>query len=211
MVSQILELWWLTERRWRRHVLLFRAVPFDLYRVVFFPTGPTLFPLRGITSIKITGLGDQLLLRVLALPSSVARTQACSNKCLNHCWRVPSLSVTRSRREHVNEGHNSLAPPFYTSPTLHLKSNFHIINKSWTISVSLTVQMDGAKEGPTCMDKNHGCAHICRETQKGGIACECRPGFQLTRNNKDCKRKSGRPHALCPRLTRAETHQHRNL
>uniref|UniRef100_A0A3Q2D3X2 Signal peptide, CUB and EGF-like domain-containing protein 2 n=1 Tax=Cyprinodon variegatus TaxID=28743 RepID=A0A3Q2D3X2_CYPVA len=43
------------------------------------------------------------------------------------------------------------------------------------------------KEGPTCMDKNHGCAHICREAQKGGISCECRPGFQLTRNMKDCK------------------------
>uniref|UniRef100_A0A8C2WRP1 Signal peptide, CUB and EGF-like domain-containing protein 2 n=1 Tax=Cyclopterus lumpus TaxID=8103 RepID=A0A8C2WRP1_CYCLU len=43
------------------------------------------------------------------------------------------------------------------------------------------------KDGPTCMDKNHGCAHICRETQKGGIACECRPGFQLTRNMKECK------------------------
>ncbi|MED6258841.1 hypothetical protein AMECASPLE_019676 [Ameca splendens] len=37
------------------------------------------------------------------------------------------------------------------------------------------------------MDKNHGCAHICREAQKGGISCECRPGFQLTRNMKDCK------------------------
>uniref|UniRef100_A0A8C5NGY8 Signal peptide, CUB and EGF-like domain-containing protein 2 n=1 Tax=Gouania willdenowi TaxID=441366 RepID=A0A8C5NGY8_GOUWI len=49
------------------------------------------------------------------------------------------------------------------------------------------VQSDGTKEGPTCMDKNHGCAHICRETQKGGISCECRPGFQLTRNMKDCK------------------------
>nr|XP_019951508.1 PREDICTED: signal peptide, CUB and EGF-like domain-containing protein 3 [Paralichthys olivaceus] len=49
------------------------------------------------------------------------------------------------------------------------------------------VQPEGAKEGPTCMDKNHGCAHICRETQKGGISCECRPGFQLTRNMKDCK------------------------
>uniref|UniRef100_A0A665W8W0 Signal peptide, CUB and EGF-like domain-containing protein 2 n=1 Tax=Echeneis naucrates TaxID=173247 RepID=A0A665W8W0_ECHNA len=46
---------------------------------------------------------------------------------------------------------------------------------------------EGTKDGPTCMDKNHGCAHICRETQKGGISCECRPGFQLTRNMKDCK------------------------
>uniref|UniRef100_A0ACB8F5Q2 Uncharacterized protein n=1 Tax=Sphaerodactylus townsendi TaxID=933632 RepID=A0ACB8F5Q2_9SAUR len=38
-----------------------------------------------------------------------------------------------------------------------------------------------------CMNKNHGCAHICRETPKGGIACECRPGFELTKNQRDCK------------------------
>uniref|UniRef100_A0A8C9VFZ1 Signal peptide, CUB and EGF-like domain-containing protein 2 n=1 Tax=Scleropages formosus TaxID=113540 RepID=A0A8C9VFZ1_SCLFO len=43
------------------------------------------------------------------------------------------------------------------------------------------------KEGLKCMDKNHGCAHICRETPKGNVACECRPGFQLTKNQKDCK------------------------
>ncbi|XP_076132837.1 signal peptide, CUB and EGF-like domain-containing protein 3 [Alosa pseudoharengus] len=43
------------------------------------------------------------------------------------------------------------------------------------------------KEGATCMDKHHGCAHICRETPKGGIACECRPGFHLTKNQRDCK------------------------
>lgn len=65
--------------------------------------------------------------------------------------------------------------------------------------------MEGTKEGPTCMDKNHGCAHICRETQKGGIACECRPGFQLTRNMKDCKCKSGQPHTLCPSVTHRNT------
>ncbi|XP_005988472.1 signal peptide, CUB and EGF-like domain-containing protein 3 [Latimeria chalumnae] len=43
------------------------------------------------------------------------------------------------------------------------------------------------EEGMKCMDKNNGCAHICRETQKGGIACECRPGFELTKNQRDCK------------------------
>lgn len=42
-------------------------------------------------------------------------------------------------------------------------------------------------EGMNCMNKNHGCAHICRETPKGGIACECRPGFELTKNQRDCK------------------------
>uniref|UniRef100_A0A452RG93 Signal peptide, CUB domain and EGF like domain containing 3 n=1 Tax=Ursus americanus TaxID=9643 RepID=A0A452RG93_URSAM len=45
------------------------------------------------------------------------------------------------------------------------------------------------EEGMNCMNKNHGCAHICRETPKGGIACECRPGFELTKNQRDCKRE----------------------
>lgn len=60
-------------------------------------------------------------------------------------------------------------------------------------------------EGMNCMNKNHGCAHICRETPKGGIACECRPGFELTKNQRDCKRKQcmrdGEPSfslRLCP-------------
>ncbi|XP_069544778.1 signal peptide, CUB and EGF-like domain-containing protein 1, partial [Brachyistius frenatus] len=38
-----------------------------------------------------------------------------------------------------------------------------------------------------CMNKNHGCAHICREAPgKGGVSCECRPGFELAKNQKDC-------------------------
>lgn len=70
---------------------------------VFFSTGSSLFSLWGITSIKITGLGDQLLLRVLSLLLLASffcgpNTQACSNKCLNHRWSVPSLSFTRSWR-----------------------------------------------------------------------------------------------------------------
>lgn len=60
------------------------------------------------------------------------------------------------------------------------------------------------------MDKNHGCAHICRETQKGGISCECRPGFQLTRNMKDCKRKSSQPEAflVTPSIKAIHTRTH---
>uniref|UniRef100_A0ACB8G363 Signal peptide, CUB and EGF-like domain-containing protein 2 n=1 Tax=Sphaerodactylus townsendi TaxID=933632 RepID=A0ACB8G363_9SAUR len=38
----------------------------------------------------------------------------------------------------------------------------------------------------SCMNKDHGCAHICKETPKGGVACECRPGFELARNQRDC-------------------------
>lgn len=75
---------------------------------VFFSTGPTLFPLWGITSIKITGLGDQLLPRVLSLPSSVARTHKhvpTSGWVIVEGYRL--LPVTRNRRENANEGHNS--------------------------------------------------------------------------------------------------------
>uniref|UniRef100_A0A672RDE5 Signal peptide, CUB and EGF-like domain-containing protein 1 n=1 Tax=Sinocyclocheilus grahami TaxID=75366 RepID=A0A672RDE5_SINGR len=42
-------------------------------------------------------------------------------------------------------------------------------------------------DGMNCMNKDHGCAHICRETPKGGVACECRPGFELAENQHDCK------------------------
>ncbi|KAL7406890.1 hypothetical protein ABVT39_028109 [Epinephelus coioides] len=41
-------------------------------------------------------------------------------------------------------------------------------------------------EGLNCMNKEHGCAHICKETPKGGVACECRPGFELARNQRGC-------------------------
>uniref|UniRef100_A0A3Q3R8J9 Signal peptide, CUB and EGF-like domain-containing protein 2 n=1 Tax=Monopterus albus TaxID=43700 RepID=A0A3Q3R8J9_MONAL len=41
-------------------------------------------------------------------------------------------------------------------------------------------------EGLNCMNKDHGCAHICKETPKGGVACECRPGFELARNQRGC-------------------------
>ncbi|XP_046898159.1 signal peptide, CUB and EGF-like domain-containing protein 2 isoform X4 [Hypomesus transpacificus] len=41
-------------------------------------------------------------------------------------------------------------------------------------------------EGLSCMNKEHGCAHICKETPKGGVACECRPGFELARNQRGC-------------------------
>ncbi|KAM6215229.1 signal peptide, CUB and EGF-like domain-containing protein 1 isoform 2-T2 [Rhynchocyon petersi] len=43
-----------------------------------------------------------------------------------------------------------------------------------------------SNEGMSCMNKDHGCAHICRETPKGGVACDCRPGFDLAQNQKDC-------------------------
>lgn len=46
-----------------------------------------------------------------------------------------------------------------------------------------------SSEGMNCMNKDHGCAHICRETPKGGVACDCRPGFDLAQNQKDCTRR----------------------
>uniref|UniRef100_A0A7N6A2F5 Signal peptide, CUB and EGF-like domain-containing protein 2 n=1 Tax=Anabas testudineus TaxID=64144 RepID=A0A7N6A2F5_ANATE len=42
-------------------------------------------------------------------------------------------------------------------------------------------------DGMNCMNKNHGCAHICREVpSKGGVLCECRPGYELSNNLRDC-------------------------
>ncbi|KAI3366516.1 hypothetical protein L3Q82_000645 [Scortum barcoo] len=47
--------------------------------------------------------------------------------------------------------------------------------------------MSDQHDGMNCMNKDHGCAHICREAPgKGGVSCECRPGFELAKNQKDC-------------------------
>ncbi|XP_054580723.1 signal peptide, CUB and EGF-like domain-containing protein 2 isoform X5 [Eptesicus fuscus] len=43
-----------------------------------------------------------------------------------------------------------------------------------------------SEEGLSCMNKNHGCGHICKEAPKGSVACECRPGFELAKNQRDC-------------------------
>ncbi|XP_061296830.1 signal peptide, CUB and EGF-like domain-containing protein 2 isoform X5 [Bos javanicus] len=43
-----------------------------------------------------------------------------------------------------------------------------------------------SEEGLSCMNKNHGCSHICMEAPKGSVACECRPGFELAKNQRDC-------------------------
>ncbi|NP_001414533.1 signal peptide, CUB domain and EGF like domain containing 2 precursor [Rattus norvegicus] len=43
-----------------------------------------------------------------------------------------------------------------------------------------------SEEGLSCMNKDHGCAHICKEAPRGSIACECRPGFELAKNQRDC-------------------------
>ncbi|KAF7237653.1 Signal peptide, CUB and EGF-like domain-containing protein 1 [Varanus komodoensis] len=53
------------------------------------------------------------------------------------------------------------------------------------------------KQGMNCMNKDHGCAHICRETPKGGVACECRPGFELAKNQKDCKCRCRKTCSVC--------------
>ncbi|XP_041522679.1 signal peptide, CUB and EGF-like domain-containing protein 2 isoform X4 [Microtus oregoni] len=43
-----------------------------------------------------------------------------------------------------------------------------------------------SEEGLSCMNKDHGCSHICREAPRGSIACGCRPGFELAKNQRDC-------------------------
>ncbi|KAM8939703.1 signal peptide, CUB and EGF-like domain-containing protein 2 [Pelodytes ibericus] len=41
-------------------------------------------------------------------------------------------------------------------------------------------------EGLSCMNREHGCAHICRESPRTGVSCDCRPGFELGKNQRDC-------------------------
>lgn len=70
VLAEVLQLWWLMKPC--TYTLIFCAVPFDLslhsqnLKKDFFFSVPPFFSLWGITSIKITGLRDQLLLGVLS-------------------------------------------------------------------------------------------------------------------------------------------------
>ncbi|KAL6460286.1 hypothetical protein MHYP_G00320450 [Metynnis hypsauchen] len=66
------------------------------------------------------------------------------------------------------------------------RSGLVFMNECSVSSVQLNNAADGG-DGMNCMNKDHGCAHICRETPKGGVSCECRPGFELAENQQDCR------------------------
>ncbi|KAM4722496.1 signal peptide, CUB and EGF-like domain-containing protein 2 isoform 2-T2 [Rhinophrynus dorsalis] len=59
-------------------------------------------------------------------------------------------------------------------------------NEGFFLSDNQHTCIHRSDEGLSCMNKDHGCAHICRETPKGGATCDCRPGFELGKNQRDC-------------------------
>ncbi|XP_058015492.1 signal peptide, CUB and EGF-like domain-containing protein 2 isoform X5 [Ahaetulla prasina] len=59
-------------------------------------------------------------------------------------------------------------------------------NEGFFLSDNQHTCIHRSEEGVSCMNKDHGCAHICKEAPKGGVDCECRPGFELARNQRDC-------------------------
>ncbi|MEQ2167093.1 hypothetical protein GOODEAATRI_000649 [Goodea atripinnis] len=67
----------------------------------------------------------------------------------------------------------------------HILPHLQIFSLKESFIVYLSLQFS-IPEGLNCMNKEHGCAHICKESYRGGVACECRPGFELARNQRDC-------------------------
>ncbi|XP_025025439.1 signal peptide, CUB and EGF-like domain-containing protein 2 isoform X5 [Python bivittatus] len=59
-------------------------------------------------------------------------------------------------------------------------------NEGFFLSDNQHTCIHRSEEGVSCMNKDHGCGHICKEAPKGGVDCECRPGFELARNQRDC-------------------------
>ncbi|KAM6459408.1 signal peptide, CUB and EGF-like domain-containing protein 2 isoform 4-T4 [Liasis olivaceus] len=59
-------------------------------------------------------------------------------------------------------------------------------NEGFFLSDNQHTCIHRSEEGVSCMNKDHGCDHICKEAPKGGVDCECRPGFELARNQRDC-------------------------
>uniref|UniRef100_A0A8C9FRZ1 EGF-like domain-containing protein n=1 Tax=Pavo cristatus TaxID=9049 RepID=A0A8C9FRZ1_PAVCR len=114
----------------------------------------------------------------------------CVHECVNIPGNYRCTCYDGFRLAH--DGHNCLGPcgfciprsALWMLPACSLHSGFGL---SAGDLLELFFASFSPLEGMNCMNKNHGCAHICRETPKGGIACECRPGFELTKNQRDCK------------------------
>uniref|UniRef100_A0A670J9Q8 Signal peptide, CUB domain and EGF like domain containing 3 n=1 Tax=Podarcis muralis TaxID=64176 RepID=A0A670J9Q8_PODMU len=105
----------------------------------------------------------------------------CVHECVNIPGNYRCTCYDGFRLAH--DGHNCLGKRFMHCQTIcHIDFLFQKQPETRLLCCFFSLL-----EGMNCMNKNHGCAHICRETPKGGIACECRPGFELTKNQRDCK------------------------
>uniref|UniRef100_A0A674NDR6 Signal peptide, CUB domain, EGF-like 2 n=1 Tax=Takifugu rubripes TaxID=31033 RepID=A0A674NDR6_TAKRU len=105
--------------------------------------------------------------------------------CVHECNNIPgNYRCTCYDGFHLaHDGHNCLGKivcgPFPNLYECRCKDGFFLSDNQHTC-------IHRSVEGLSCMNKEHGCAHICKETPKGGVACECRPGFELARNQRDC-------------------------
>uniref|UniRef100_A0A7N4PA96 Signal peptide, CUB and EGF-like domain-containing protein 2 n=1 Tax=Sarcophilus harrisii TaxID=9305 RepID=A0A7N4PA96_SARHA len=59
-------------------------------------------------------------------------------------------------------------------------------NEGFFLSDNQHTCIHHAEEGLSCLNKDHGCGHLCKETLEGGVTCDCRLGFALAKNQRDC-------------------------
>uniref|UniRef100_A0A3Q3BLT6 Signal peptide, CUB and EGF-like domain-containing protein 1 n=1 Tax=Haplochromis burtoni TaxID=8153 RepID=A0A3Q3BLT6_HAPBU len=133
--------------------------------------------------------------------SSTARQISCymdecendyNGGCVHECINIPGnyRCMCYDGFMLAHDGHNCLASHDSDVSECDVRDNSCVqINSASYIECreSMSVQRLKRGNGMNCMNKDHGCAHICREAPgKGGVSCECRPGFELAKNQKDC-------------------------
>ncbi|XP_075402217.1 signal peptide, CUB and EGF-like domain-containing protein 2 [Tenrec ecaudatus] len=124
----------------------------------------------------------------------------CENElnggCVHDCWNIPGnyRCTCFDGFTLAHDGHNCLdvdeclennggcqhtCVNVLGSYECHCKEGFFLSDNQHTC-------IHRSEEGLSCMNKDHGCSHICKEAPRGSVACECRPGFELAKNQRDC-------------------------
>ncbi|CDQ85449.1 unnamed protein product [Oncorhynchus mykiss] len=112
-----------------------------------------------------------------------------SRKC--YCWAMPQRISSQGASIIYHQTSLVLCSVSCFASIFHYHVRY-VTTCEYTCNYSVITQKPNVKcnlsfpEGLSCMNKEHGCAHICKETPKGGVACECRPGFELAKNQRGC-------------------------
>uniref|UniRef100_A0A803XWQ0 Signal peptide, CUB domain and EGF like domain containing 2 n=1 Tax=Meleagris gallopavo TaxID=9103 RepID=A0A803XWQ0_MELGA len=134
---------------------------------------------REITAVPATMALCWLMMATTAwIQMNACSTMVAASTFVSTRWGAMSVAVRKASFSVTTSTHASTAQKNVDTRKITAEEALVSLTlQDWTFCFS---------KGMSCMNKDHGCAHICRETPKGGVACECRPGFELSKNQRSC-------------------------
>uniref|UniRef100_A0A5F9C0W8 Signal peptide, CUB domain and EGF like domain containing 2 n=1 Tax=Oryctolagus cuniculus TaxID=9986 RepID=A0A5F9C0W8_RABIT len=155
---------------------------------------------RGSFKGKGLGLHRKEIAPVWFIPLFSSDIDECENElnggCVHDCWNMPGnyRCTCFDGFMLAHDGHNCLDVDECLQNNggcqhtcLNVLGSYECLCKEgFFLSDNQHTCIHRSEEGLSCMNKDHGCSHICKEAPRGSVACECRPGFELAKNQRDC-------------------------